>query len=100
MHFGADLEKFFAVQQRRRETFQAERDKRPETWTFDWRDRPREAIRQILGYLIGEPQPARSLAGVGCYARAIHYDIELKIHLPPSAALAPVAGERIKGRAV
>jgi hypothetical protein len=65
MHFGANIEQFFATQQRRRETFQEEREKRPETWTFDWRDRPKEAIRQILGYLIGEPQPARQLAGAG-----------------------------------
>ena len=65
MHFGANLGKFFATQNRRRETFQDERDKRPETWTFDWRDRPKEAIRQILGYLIGEPPPARQLAGGG-----------------------------------
>ena len=59
IHFGADLAEFFGVQQRRRETFQAERDKRPETWTFDWRDRPRAAIRQILRNLLGDPQPAR-----------------------------------------
>ena len=65
MHFGADLEQFFGIQNRRRETFQEERDKRPETWTFDWRDRPKEAIRQILGYLVGEPQHARQLAGAG-----------------------------------
>jgi hypothetical protein len=58
MHFGANLEKFFGVQQRRRKTFQDERDKRPETWTFDWRDRPEEAIRQLLGSLLGEPKPA------------------------------------------
>ena len=55
MHFGANLAQFFGVQQRRRETFQVERDKRPETWTVDWRDRPREAIRQLLGSLLGEP---------------------------------------------
>ena len=54
MHFGANLAQFFGVQQRRRETFQAERDKRPETWTFDWRDRPREAIRHLLGSILGE----------------------------------------------
>ena len=58
MHFGANIAQFFATQQRRRETFQAERDKRPETWTFDWRDRPRDAIRQIFGCLLGESQLA------------------------------------------
>jgi hypothetical protein len=58
MHFGADLAEFFGVQQRRQETFLKERDKRPETWTFDWRDSPREAIRQLLGSLIGETPAA------------------------------------------
>jgi hypothetical protein len=56
-HFGANLAQFFGIQQHRREAFQDERDKRPETWTFDWRDRPREVIRQILGYLLGDPIP-------------------------------------------
>ena len=63
-HFGANLEQFFAVQNRRREIFQDERDKRPETWTFGLRDRPREAIRQMLGYLLGEPPPGSALAPV------------------------------------
>jgi hypothetical protein len=54
-HFGANLAKFFGTQKHRRETFQQERDKRPETWTFDWRDRPREVIRQLLGCLLGTP---------------------------------------------
>jgi hypothetical protein len=58
MQFGANLAEFFGVQQRRRKTFQDERDKRPETWTFDWRDRPKEVIRQLLGSLLGEPQLA------------------------------------------
>ena len=57
-HFGANLAQFFGVRNRRRETFQEERDKRPETWTFDWRDRPKDAIRQLSGSLLGEPQPA------------------------------------------
>ena len=65
MQFGADLEQFFGVRDRRRNTFQQERDKRPDSWTFDWRDSPRETIRQILGYLLGEPQPARLLADAG-----------------------------------
>ena len=57
MHFGADVEEFFDVQKRRRETFQQERDKLPETWSHDWRDRPKDVFRQILGYLIGESPP-------------------------------------------
>lgn len=55
--FGGNFQRLFELQQRRRETFQRERDKRPDTWAFDWRDRPREAIRQVLGFLIGEPPP-------------------------------------------
>ena len=58
MHFGANLAQFFGVQNRRRATFQDEQNKHPETATFDWVDRPRESIRQLLGCLLGEPQPA------------------------------------------
>ena len=61
MHFGANLAQFFDVQNRRREIFQEERDKRPETWVYDWRDRPREAIRHILGHLLGEPAPPNAV---------------------------------------
>ena len=57
MYFGANLAEFFEVQQRRRETFQAERAKRSDRWTFDWQDRPRDAIRQLLGSLLGDPPP-------------------------------------------
>ena len=56
-HFGGKFEHLFGVQQSRKEAFQKERDKLPETWTFDWRERPKEAIRQILGYLLGETPP-------------------------------------------
>ncbi len=65
MQFGANLEEFFDVRNRRRKTFQHERDKLPNSWSFDWRDDPREVIRQIIGYLLGEPQPDRLLAGAG-----------------------------------
>ena len=56
-HFSGKFEHVFGVQQSRKEAFQKERDKLPETWTFDWRERPKEAIRQILGYLLGETPP-------------------------------------------
>ena len=56
-HFGGDFEHFSGVQARRREAFQKERDKRPDTWTSQLWDRPKDAIRQILGYLLGEPPP-------------------------------------------
>jgi hypothetical protein len=56
-HFGGSFEHFFSTHARRRKAFQKEWEKRPDTWTFDWRDRPGDAIRQILGYLLGEPPP-------------------------------------------
>ena len=55
--FGGKFEDFFAVQERRKAEFQKERDKRPSTGNFDWCDRPKESIRQMLGYLLGEPPP-------------------------------------------
>ena len=58
MHFGADLERFFAVQQRRRETFAHERENRKNNWATDWRDRPLDAVRDLLGTLFGELQSA------------------------------------------
>ena len=58
MHFGADLATFFGVKQRRQETFLKERDKRSETGTFDWQDRPRDAIRELLGSILGESPAA------------------------------------------
>ena len=61
-HFGANLEEFYSLQNRRAETFQDERDQRPETWDQDWRDHPRDAIRHILGSLLGDPPPELALA--------------------------------------
>ena len=58
MYFGANLAQFFAVQLRRRQTFQHERDNRRNNWAADWRDRPRDAVRDLLGCLLGDPQPA------------------------------------------
>ena len=55
--FGGNFEVFFRVQERRRETFKKERDKQPATWTSDWRERPKDAIRDILGYVLGESPP-------------------------------------------
>jgi hypothetical protein len=34
----------------------------PDTWDRDWQDRPKEAIRAMLGYLLGEPPPDIPLA--------------------------------------
>jgi len=57
LHFGGSSENFFAVQISRRKAFEKERQKRPDTWSFDWQDRPKDAMRQMLGYLLGEPPP-------------------------------------------
>jgi hypothetical protein len=56
-HFGGSFEQLHNVRERRREAFQKERDKLPDTWTWQVWDRPREAIREMLGYVLGEPPP-------------------------------------------
>ena len=61
-NFGGSFERTFAVQERRRAAFEKERSKLPHTWKFDWRDRPQDAIRQLLGTLLGEPPPPQLLS--------------------------------------
>ena len=56
-NFGGKFEDFFAVRENRKEAFQRERSKLPNTWNCDWQDQPKEAMRQILGYLLGESPP-------------------------------------------
>ena len=56
-HFGGSFEKFFGVQERRRTAFKKEREKRRDTWNRDWENKPKEAIRQLLGYVLGESPP-------------------------------------------
>ena len=55
--FGGNFEDFFDVRERRKKAFEKERQTRPGTWTTDWRNRPRDAIREILGYVLGESPP-------------------------------------------
>ena len=55
--FGGSFEPIFTAQERRRQAFEKERSKLPNTWTFDWRDKPKDAIRQLLGFLLGESPP-------------------------------------------
>ena len=57
IEFGGKFEDFCEVRERRSQTFKKEREKRPSTGNFDWCDRPKEAIRKMLGYLLGEPPP-------------------------------------------
>jgi hypothetical protein len=61
-YFGGSFEQLHNVRERRREAFQKERDKLPDTWTWQIWDRPREAIREMLGYVLGEPPPDPGLA--------------------------------------
>ena len=55
--FGGNFEELFDARERRKKTFEKERQTRPDTWTSDLRDQPREAIRQLLGYILGESPP-------------------------------------------
>ena len=54
-NFGGSFHQFHEVQTQRREAFQKERDKRPDTWTWQIWDKPKDAVRQMLGFLLGEP---------------------------------------------
>ena len=55
--FGGSFENFFGVQERRKTAFKKEREKRRDTWDRDWQDRPKDAIRTLLGYILGESPP-------------------------------------------
>jgi hypothetical protein len=55
--YGGSLTPLYRVRARREETFQRERDRRPETWHIDWRDLRPETVRLALGCLIGETPP-------------------------------------------
>ena len=56
-HFDGKFEILFGVQQKRRKTFEKEREKRPDTWACDWQNLPKDPIRRLLGYVLGEPPP-------------------------------------------
>jgi hypothetical protein len=56
-YYGGSLAKLFAVRRKREIAFQKERDTRPDTWVWNWRDLRKERMRQVLGYLIGEEPP-------------------------------------------
>ena len=57
VHFGGSIQQFFSVQERRRKAFKKERERRTNTRDQDWQDRPKDAIRALLGYLLGESPP-------------------------------------------
>ncbi len=56
-YYGGSLSKLFAIRRKREIAFQKERDKRPDTWEWNWRDLRKDRMRQVLGYLIGEDPP-------------------------------------------
>ena len=56
--YGGSLGRLYQVRARREDTFQRERDRRPDTWHIDWRDLHPSTVRRALGCLIGEPPPA------------------------------------------
>ena len=55
--FGGNFAEFFDIRERRKKTFDKERQMRPDTWSADLRDRPRDAVRALLGYILGESPP-------------------------------------------
>jgi len=50
------------TQKGREIAFQKERDKRPDTWEWKWRDWSKDRMRQVLGYLIGVQPPDKPVA--------------------------------------
>ena len=59
---GGSLTAMYQSRGHREQTFQRERDKRPETWHCNWQDLRPATIRHLLGHLIGEAPPAPLLA--------------------------------------
>jgi len=54
MNYGGSFTTLFKMREHREISFQKERDKKPDSWSFAWRHPPLETVRQVLGYLIGE----------------------------------------------
>ena len=52
--YGGNFEHLDRARAAREKSFQAERDRRPETWHIDWQDMRKSTARRALGYLIGE----------------------------------------------
>jgi len=52
--YGGSFTTLFKIRQHREISFQKERDKKPDSWSFDWKFPPPETVRQVLGYMIGD----------------------------------------------
>ena len=61
--FDGNFAHFNEVQRNRRKAFQQERSHRPRTWTWDLWDKPKDAMRQMLGYVLGEPNATAPPSG-------------------------------------
>jgi len=57
LHFAGNSEDIFSAQTNRRKSFGKEREKRPGSWALDRRDRPEDAICQLLRFVRGESPP-------------------------------------------
>ncbi len=55
MNYGGSFTTLFKIREHRETSFQKERDKKPDTWGFAWRHPGPDTVRQVLGYMIGEP---------------------------------------------
>jgi hypothetical protein len=64
--FGGGVDKLMREKSRRREAFANEQDRKPNA-TWDWVNMTRGALRQALGFFIGEPpiNPLQSAAATG-----------------------------------
>ena len=65
-HFGSNVSKLMQEKSRRRAAFDKEQDRNPNA-TWDWINMPRDRLRQVLGFFIGEPpinplDPAAAIA--------------------------------------
>jgi hypothetical protein len=60
--YGGSLTAMYESRSHREQTFRRERDKRPDTWHYNWQDRHPATIRHLLGHLIGEAPRTPMLA--------------------------------------
>ncbi len=65
-YFGSGVARLMQQKTRRREAFAKEQDRNPDA-NWDWRDMTRDALREVLGFFIGEPpvnplDPAAAIA--------------------------------------
>ena len=54
LFYGGSLTAMLAERIRRQESFQKERDKRPDTWGWNWHDLSPQTVCQLLGGMIGQ----------------------------------------------